>query len=416
MVLVNFLTMRLRSIIVIFLGLVASSLTSAQGTFFSKNLAHYYDLDAEIRMGYRVITYQDKTQLYLKLTINEERTRITDLVTRYALLNGYSNEIVFEPDTVDLNAYHQHTELNNHYFRFDVSNENRNKLLIIKILNTVTGNDFYFDLPADPAAVIANSKLILKWPNQQIPYYRQYIRNDEPAEILNLGTADSTLFGFHYKTDFRIADPPFSNSSGAVIKSISIDSAFTIPSNQPVVFPTTGMYFIQTDTTSSNGLTFRSEKKPFPRQGRYEELIESLTYFSTRSEIDRLENAPDKKKAFDGYWIEITKSSERARKVIRSYYSRVNLANQVFTTYKQGWKTDKGMIYIIFGAPDEVLRNGDREEWIYERSTQLPRINFTFVKAKSIFTNEHYVLLRKSSYQQVWYKAIDLWRKGQMDL
>ena len=74
------------------------------------------------------------------------------------------------------------------------------------------------------------------------------------------------------------------------------------------------------------------------------------------------------------------------------------------------------MIYVIFGAPDEVLRNGDREEWIYERSNQLPRINFTFMKARSIFTSDHYVLLRKQSYQQVWYKAIDLWRKGQKEL
>ena len=57
---------------------------------------------------------------------------------------------------------------------------------------------------------------------------------------------------------------------------------------------------------------------------------------------------------------------------LNSRFSLLNLYNclklcfssvtSLFTSYKQGWKTDKGMIYIIFGAPDEVLKDGEREE------------------------------------------------------
>ncbi len=403
-----------KGIIFFVIFLTHASLSFGQGSFFSKNLHHYYELDAEIRMLHKVITYQDKALLFLKLTINDDRTKVEDLITRYAFLNGYADIISLSPDTVDLSEFRQHTELNNHYFRFEIANENKGKLLVIKILNKVTGNDFYFDIASDPDAKIVNSGIVLKWPDQSIPYYRNYILENVPFGLLNLGSNDSTLFVYRYKTDFKVADPPFSPSSTSVIKSIVIDSVFSAKSGDSITIAKAGLYFVQYDTASANGTAFRVEDSPFPKQGSYDELIGSLTYFTTRSELDKLLTAKDKKKAFDAYWIEITKSSERARKVIKGYYSRVNLANHLFTSYKQGWKTDKGMVYIIFGAPDEVLKDGEREEWIFERTNQLPRINFTFIKSKSIFTQDHFVLLRKSSYQQIWYKAIDLWRKGQM--
>ena len=389
-------------------------LAFGQNTFITKDLSHYYNLQSELRVFHRVVNVEGNTLLFLKLTINDDRAKIEDLVTQYAFLDGYAEELTLSQDTVQLKDFWQYTELNNHYFRFEIKNENADKLLVIRIDNRATGNAFYFDLPADPLAPIVNSGIVLKWPDQNIPFYRHYIQKNEAAAFISLSSPDSTLYGYHYSSDFKIADPPFSTSNTNVVQSINIDSAFTIQLLRPYTFNKTGLYFVQVDSSSSNGMAFRVESNPYPRQGTYEELIESLTYFTTRSEINKLMKATDKKKAFDAYWIEIAKSSDRARKIIKEYYSRVSLANHLFSTYKQGWKTDKGMIYIIYGPPDNVFRDGEREEWIYERTTQLPRINFTFINAKSIFTNDHFVLLRKSGYEQVWYKAIDLWRKGLM--
>ncbi len=367
-------------------------------------------------MFYKVVNLESKTLLFLKLTVNENRTKIDDLVTQYAFLNGYADEIKFAPDTIQLRDYLQYTNLNNQYFRFEIANENKGKLLVIKILNKSTGNDFYFDIPSDPDAKFLNSGIILKWPDQRIPYYRNYVLTNEKLNLLNLGSSDSTLYIYRYISDFKVADPPFSTTGNSIIKSIKIDSLFEVQSNRTISLTIPGLYFAQSDTSGANGVAFRIESAPYPKQGNYKDLINSLTYFTTRSEIEKLKNATDKKRAFDSYWIEVTKSSERARRVIKGYYRRVSLSNHLFTTYKQGWKTDKGMIYIVFGPPDEVTRNSNREEWIYERTNRLPRMNFTFVKSKSIFTGDHYVLLRNSSYQQIWYKAIDLWRKGQMNL
>jgi len=397
--------------------LIFPQVVLGQGEFFSKNLKHYYDLDAELRLFHKVVNYQDKTLLFIKLTINQDRTQIDDLLTTYGFINNYAENLVLSEDTVDLQAYWINNIGNEHFISFEIENSDGKKILIIKILNQLTGNDFYFDVNVDPAAKFTNSGIVLKIPGKSLPFFRNYIWENEDFELENLRTEDSTIYVFRYSSSFDIADPPFSSSSSSIIKSIEIDSSFSVASRRDTVnLLNLALYFAQYDTTGVNGLAFRVEGKHFPKRATFEELIESLTYFTTRSEYVKLTSATDKKKAFDEYWLEITKSSERASRIIREYYRRISLANETFTTYKQGWKTDKGMIFVVFGSPDEVFRNGEREEWVFQQTNQLPRIDFTFVKAKSIFTDDHYVLLRRKSYQQIWYKAIDLWRKGQKEL
>ena len=53
------------------------------------------------------------------------------------------------------------------------------------------------------------------------------------------------------------------------------------------------------------------------------------------------------------------------------YYYRVSYTNEHFTSFSPGWKTDMGMIYILFGPPDDTQRSfstGNRntyETWYY---------------------------------------------------
>jgi hypothetical protein len=43
--------------------------------------------------------------------------------------------------------------------------------------------------------------------------------------------------------------------------------------------------------------------------------------------------------------------SDRARRIAALYYRRTAAANRLFSNYKAGWKTPRGMIYILFGPP-----------------------------------------------------------------
>ena len=260
--------MRLRIISIlfaIFLTGLGANESSAQGNFYSKNLKHYYDLDAEIRMNYKVINLKDTTLLFLKLTINEDRTRIEDLVTRYGFLNGYAEDIHLEPDTVELSRFWEFTDLNSHYFKFDISNSSHKKLIVIKILNKVTGNDFYFDIHVDSEVKITNSGIVLKRPDRPYPFFRNYLNTNESFDLVNLKTTDSALFVYSYSSNFKVADPPFIQSGTSVIKSLTIDSLFEVRSRDHLSFAHSGLFFAQYDTVGVNGLAFRIEKKPFPR-------------------------------------------------------------------------------------------------------------------------------------------------------
>ena len=105
---------------------------------------------------------------------------------------------------------------------------------------------------------------------------------------------------------------------------------------------------------------------------------------------------------------------ERAKEIIRNYYQQVEKANILFTNYKEGWKTDQGMVYIIFGLPTSVNESQETEEWIYNNETL--KVKFTFDKLGNLFTDKHYDLVRKENYDKVWFRMVDSWRKGRSEI
>jgi len=59
--------------------------------------------------------------------------------------------------------------------------------------------------------------------------------------------------------------------------------------------------------------------------------------------------------------------------LMNEYYSRVNFANVHFGGFRDGWETDRGMVYIIMGPPDDIDKYIDDqyqepyEAWYYNR-------------------------------------------------
>lgn len=126
--------------------------------------------------------------------------------------------------------------------------------------------------------------------------------------------------------------------------------------------------------------------------------------------MDRLREAQGNKAAFDKVILGILGNAERARIFMRSYFQRVEQANRMFTSYKEGWKTDRGMIYIIFGPPEEVYLLGNREIWEYNNASFKGR--FIFTRSATLFDPQNYVLIRDGSLRDKWYSMVDLWRKA----
>ena len=73
-----------------------------------------------------------------------------------------------------------------------------------------------------------------------------------------------------------------------------------------------------------------------------------------RAAFGRL-NTDDEREAFiENFWLERDPTPDTEENEYREeYYRRVAYANETFASGIPGWKTDRGMIYIKYGAPDE---------------------------------------------------------------
>jgi len=82
-----------------------------------------------------------------------------------------------------------------------------------------------------------------------------------------------------------------------------------------------------------------------------------------------------------------------------------------FSSYLEGWKSDRGIIYIIFGPPNIVNKEGQVETWYYGTSQSIRSIAFNFYIVNDPFSDNDYVLARSANYKNSWYIAIGTWRR-----
>jgi GWxTD domain-containing protein len=273
--------------------------------------------------------------------------------------------------------------------------------LVAKVVNTAARRAWLFYTRLQPNYPVNNYLL-----KAGAPLTLPFLHTNESVA---LGSGEGEWIVSHYDDNFPAAAPAFSETQASVSRVMSVDSVFRLRPGQETKFSTKGLYLIQKDTNAVEGVAFRSEED-YPQYSKVANLAGPLVYITTRQEYDRLEATQGNKKAFDRTILGIVLDTDRARSLMRSYFRRVELANRYFTSYKEGWKTDRGMTYIIFGVPDEVYKFDEREVWRYKNDRF--EISFTFTRSSSLFDPDNYVLLREKKYEDTWYEVVDLWRNA----
>jgi len=247
----------------------------------------------------------------------------------------------------------------------------------------------------------------LLWRNGK-PVFESHIPANTEVTISNFFAPNLKVY--HYTERFPAGSPPFAEKELQVDPIMQVDSSFNIRAGQPLKFTKEGLYLVQSDTTAARGISFRVTPSSYPKMTKIEDLSTSLVFISTKEEADRLKAAGADKTAFDKVVLDITRDKERARTLIKNYFRRVELSNVFFSSYKEGWKTDRGMMYLVFGLPDEVNRNGQYEVWTYKAMN----VKFTFRRIGSVYDPDYFVLERNKRLAETWYYTIDMWRKSQI--
>lgn len=115
-----------------------------------------------------------------------------------------------------------------------------------------------------------------------------------------------------------------------------------------------------------------------------ERSIRQLRYVALQAEMDNIRdasNAEEKRQRFDEFWkkLDPTPITER-NEAFEEYYSRIEFANKNYRSYTEGWLTDMGMVFIIFGTPTSVERQPRGADGrAYSRWTYNNNRQFTFV-------------------------------------
>lgn len=332
----------------------------------------------------------------------------------YAVLSSFSEPISAQ-NLVNLEKSDVIRETDYHYYfekRVTIPEGQEMAFALIQVTDTRQGDVYYFHVDLLSPYIFGHTSYWAYYADG-IPFDQSFLSIKEPLEFK--GRSVFTLHSFHYPATFEPPLPPMEIRPPAVPKEIQVNYEGGFLLNIPKSFDQDGYYFIQSDTTSAVGMMVKTVHEAFPRIKDYDEMVDMVAYISTRKEHETLMAAENKKIALDQYWYGLTKDEELAKKVIREYFKQIEFANILFTDFKEGWKTDRGMVFTVMGPPNEVVFRLNAEIWSYVSPDANSKITFTFTRVKNILTNSYYTLNRSRALQPDWFKSITTWRNGQMD-
>jgi GWxTD domain-containing protein len=245
------------------------------------------------------------------------------------------------------------------------------------------------------------------------PFYKPYVIANSTLKIEYNNQEEDTVYVKYYSKEIPLPRPTFSMNKEKEFFN-KPDSIWVLPFSKMLFyqFNYEGVYYFQPDTNKEGGLTLMNFGEKYPRVQEISQLIDPLVYLANSIEFAQLKKATNQKLAVDNFWLEKAGNIEKARELIRVYYNRVYFANYYFTSYKPGWKTDRGMIFIIFGPPQSVKVSPTQEKWIYYKNNFTTTVTFTFDHNPAPFSPDIYTLQRSDSYDTFWRSAVDTWRKG----
>lgn len=161
------------------------------------------------------------------------------------------------------------------------------------------------------------------------------------------------------------------NSNGEVI----YDSTYSLKAVDPVTRDyltldlstfTHGLFVFELQVSDGENTALRSTNFKILLAGLpstvrdLDEAIQQLRYIAQGKELREIEKAPLYKveELFRGFWKKRDPTPGTSRnELMEEYYRRIEEANQKFGSFRDGWETDMGEVYVRFGPPSEIERH-----------------------------------------------------------
>ena len=383
----------------------------------SKNTLHpqfliYHSSESNSKLYFQILT---EDILYSRLNVSEKFS--SKIRLEFIAYNESHKEIIDSGSFIISDKYLKNKRLKidtNFSFLFPKS---QTGFVDLKVVDINRDREFYKTIRIDKLNEYNRQFYIIKDTNNQLLYDDFFFKGQ--SILIQSEFNVQRVFAKKINTSFPLSPPPFSKSyqlkfksNNSVCKELNFNSQKLIS----YVLPEDGFVFFQLDTLSEQGFTLFNFQDGYPSLINSDQLIPPLRYLTTKEEFRSLVSNSDSKLAVDQYWLSKASSKERARNLIRVYYSRVEFANKLFSCHLEGWKTDRGLISIIFGPPSYVTDNRNAETWIYGDENNINSLKFIFENKMNPFSSNDFILKRNYSYKNPWYRAVDSWRNGKVYL
>ncbi|MBL0047813.1 MAG: GWxTD domain-containing protein [Bacteroidetes bacterium] len=395
----------------------------------NQNLAFTYEKDAQVLHPHYSIyhTSPDKSQLHFSINTQEllymkspgNSNYSAKISVSYILYSSYESKQVLDSSSVFLEDDASKEEMVNLNGFFEVNSSYPNHYVMEVVLSDLNRNQSalnYVEIDKSTLNTPQNFKVTNRKSGQFL--FRNQVHADENIGICyNKNSAQKTLYVNYFKPDFPLPSPPFSVQNLQPMQllpdstfSMELDATFT----GFIQFRREGMYHFRSDTLSKEGLTLYVFHEDYPALTAAPQLVPPLRYLTTRQEHEALQNNPNKKLAVDNFWLNNCGNMDRAKASLKVYYNRVQNTNTYFSSYTEGWKTDRGLVYIAFGLPSSIYRDSHGETWMYGEEQNARSLTFVFSKVQNPYSENDYVLNRSENYRNDWFRMIDAWRQGKI--
>lgn len=288
--------------------------------------------------------------------------------------------------------------------------------VVARDLNRETEAEIMLRVEADPAG---SAQYFMPIDSASgLPLFADHVRPGQRMAVRCETLSGQTLRATHHKVNDALPPPVFSGSlvdrndpapDSTFHVSVDANGRFELPTTKPGIY-----HFLPADADSTYGYVLAVLEQSFPYVDQPADMVKPLRYITSTQEFERITSATDTRRAVERFWLDAAGDRERAREAIRIFYGRVENANRHFSALTEGWRTDRGLVHIIFGTPTTIYRNTNGESWTYGEENNLMSLTFNFVRRKSTLTGNDLVLQRDPVLKGAWYRNVESWRNGRV--
>jgi GWxTD domain-containing protein len=415
------------SVVIMLLGWGCGAVIKNTTPSVTKNVASIYNPSSSPLHPEFIVYHErpDLSRLYLRIftqellfnQANREGKYMGRLEVLYELrevINGNESQFIADSATIVYNL--NRDEIKDVFFSSIPVRAFQDKIYSLKVTATdqLRNKNSISFLEVDKSSVnTAQNYKVISF-RSGYPSFNKVFSATDVFKITYARSEIDTIYVKYYRNTFPLPRPPVTNLPSPRPEFIP-DSVFAYPYSDTMLYrlPFEGMYHIQADPNQMGGLTLFNFGNSFPRVTTIDEMIGPLVYLCSTVEYEDLMTQTNKKLTLDNFWLQAAGNVETSRELIRIYYNRVFYANYFFTSYKEGWKTDRGMMFIIYGAPNTLTKSAETEVWTYYRKKGKEPLRFTFSKVSNPYSDNDYQMER-DFVNSMWLQAVQDWRKGKV--